>query len=298
MTLPKQILARCPSCLENFINLLCHSTCGPHQSRYMLAVNSTSEPTLVTEVHYAVSHGYAYGLFNSCYDVINPSTNEKALNMLCGMDAKYCTPELWLDFLGNPQKNILVPFPIHYHISNDNITVNGTSLDPMNDDILPCNETCSCQDCSAVCKPIPPYVPPTPRTLLGLPYMYVIMGACFIGFLLLFGSYAIFRCLYRRDYYGSITINGDHSEPFTHKDVSCYERIGAGVEAFFERGFGRWGLLCARYPITVIVATLVVCGALSAGIALFQVVTDPVELWSAPDSRARQEKDYFEENFT
>ena len=28
-----------------------------------------------------------------------------------------------------------------------------------------------------------------------------------------------------------------------------------------------------------------------------QVITDPVELWSSPDSQARAEKDYFDDNF-
>ncbi len=50
--------------------------------------------------------------------------------------------------------------------------------------------------------------------------------------------------------------------------------------------------------MVVIVAGVVVCAACTAGISMFQVTTDPVQLWSAPGSRARREKDYFDTHFT
>ena len=43
---------------------------------------------------------------------------------------------------------------------------------------------------------------------------------------------------------------------------------------------------------------VLVAGALSVGIILLKVTIDPVELWAAPQSRSRLEKDYFDENFT
>jgi Niemann-Pick C1 protein len=38
--------------------------------------------------------------------------------------------------------------------------------------------------------------------------------------------------------------------------------------------------------------------ALSVGIIYLEVTIDPVELWAAPESRSRQEKDYFDKSFT
>ena len=55
-------------------------------------------------------------------------------------------------------------------------------------------------------------------------------------------------------------------------------------------------LVCATYPITILAIATVVCGAFSAGIIRLEVTTDPIELWAAPDSRARVEKDYFDKN--
>lgn len=35
----------------------------------------------------------------------------------------------------------------------------------------------------------------------------------------------------------------------------------------------------------------------SSGILFIKITTDPVNLWAAPNSRARQEKDYFDKHF-
>lgn len=41
----------------------------------------------------------------------------------------------------------------------------------------------------------------------------------------------------------------------------------------------------------------IVVAILSAGLKDIELTTDPVELWSAPNSRARQEKDFHDKNF-
>lgn len=37
--------------------------------------------------------------------------------------------------------------------------------------------------------------------------------------------------------------------------------------------------------------------ALAVGVIYLEVTIDPVELWAAPESRSRQEKDYFDKSF-
>ena len=39
-------------------------------------------------------------------------------------------------------------------------------------------------------------------------------------------------------------------------------------------------------------------GGLSFGLLLLEVTIDPVDLWASPESRSRQEKDYFDSNFS
>lgn len=43
--------------------------------------------------------------------------------------------------------------------------------------------------------------------------------------------------------------------------------------------------------------TLIVIGLCSLGILFAKVTTDPIELWSSPSSRSRQEKDFFDQKF-
>ena len=70
------------------------------------------------------------------------------------------------------------------------------------------------------------------------------------------------------------------------------------MEHYIEVLFAKWGLVCARYPWVVICASIALCGVCMGGLAYITVITDPVDLWSSPGSRARQEKLYFDENFT
>jgi Niemann-Pick C1 protein len=48
----------------------------------------------------------------------------------------------------------------------------------------------------------------------------------------------------------------------------------------------------------VLLVGVLVATVLSCGNAMFKVIADPVRLWSAPTSRARLEKDYFDKHFT
>ena len=64
-----------------------------------------------------------------------------------------------------------------------------------------------------------------------------------------------------------------------------------------DRFLSSLGLFCAQRPFLVLViGTLAIVG-LSLGLVKFQVTTDPVELWSAKSSMARQQKDFFDEHF-
>ena len=81
-------------------------------------------------------------------------------------------------------------------------------------------------------------------------------------------------------------------QPFQTK---LFRSCGLTLWLYFTR---RWGRFCARHPVLIIVCGLAVCVACTAGVAMFKVTTDPVELWSAPGSRARREKEYFDTHFT
>ncbi|KAH9496657.1 NPC intracellular cholesterol transporter 1 [Bulinus truncatus] len=158
---PRLALQRCPSCYHNFMSLWCYLTCGPKQAEFMSVnktqpyVNPKNETVdAIVSVEYLVGVDSAYGMFNSCRNVQMPSSNEPAMSLLCGEDADTCTPQKWLDYMGTIQ-NGQAPFDIHFHISNKNMTFNGTVLKPLDMNPVSCNTAvdnttrpCSCKDCS------------------------------------------------------------------------------------------------------------------------------------------------------
>lgn len=77
------------------------------------------------------------------------------------------------------------------------------------------------------------------------------------------------------------------------KDLS----IGLRLEKFFENSFCRWAIFVASNPITVILVSFLVSIILSLGMCYWKVTTDPVDLWVSSGSKARQDLNYFNENF-
>uniref|UniRef100_A0A8C1N4A8 Niemann-Pick disease, type C1 n=1 Tax=Cyprinus carpio TaxID=7962 RepID=A0A8C1N4A8_CYPCA len=217
-------------------------------------------------------------MYNACSDVQAPSTNVKALSTLCGREASQCTPTNWIQYMFDIN-NGQVPFAINPNFTD--VPIGG--MTPMNNETFNCTQSlddgsgpCSCQDCSAACGPTPvvPPVPP-PWTILGLDAMTVIMWCSYIAFLMIFlGAVLGAWC-----------------------DATCCETLGERFENCLRVLFSSWGSMCVRHPLTVILTSVVLVSICSAGLTYMRITTSPVELWSSPSSRARQEKDYFDQHF-
>lgn len=179
------------------MNLFCELTCSPRQSEF-LNVTVTEDyvdpvtnltKTNVKELQYYVGESFANAMYNACRDVEAPSSNDKALGLLCGKDAEACNATNWIEYMFN-KDNGQAPFTITPIFSD----LPAYGMEPMNNATKGCNESvdevtgpCSCQDCSAVCGPKPePPPPPVPWRILGLDAMYVIMWTTYMAFLLLF----------------------------------------------------------------------------------------------------------------
>lgn len=321
MALPQQMLSRCPSCWKNFLNFYCEMTCGLQQSKYLWADMTADYPKPynytpkgIPAVDFYVTKVYAESFYNSCKDVQMPSSNGKAMAILCGN--KDCNASKWLKYMGNTG-NGKAPFPINYffdsHLSPDN-----TTMYPLNISNTRCNETydnssavCSCQDCEISCLPVPP--PPSPKkpfTIFGLDGVSFIMGCIFTAFLIVFGTYIICYNIVKQN---SLEIptdsdsfdrysNSGSQKNLIHRTVSpadiwCLEKLGAVIEKTLMKGFTIWGRFCANHPVVIVIVSLVVGACFAGGIAMYDVTTDPVKLWSAPESTARTQKHYFDQHF-
>ncbi|KAF3858124.1 hypothetical protein F7725_011325 [Dissostichus mawsoni] len=155
LQLPLQFLSRCPACFFNLMNLFCELTCSPHQSQFMNATKI--EEGNVVEVQYYIGQTFTNSMYNACKDVQAPSSNVKALSLLCGKDAKDCNATNWIQYMFDIN-NGQTPFPI-LPIFTD-APVSGYT--PMNNKTFACTEglddgsgPCSCQDCTNACGPRP-----------------------------------------------------------------------------------------------------------------------------------------------
>uniref|UniRef100_A0A673B8K7 SSD domain-containing protein n=1 Tax=Sphaeramia orbicularis TaxID=375764 RepID=A0A673B8K7_9TELE len=306
LQLPLQFLSRCPACFFNLMNLFCELTCSPNQSQFMNATKFNG--TSVVEVQYYIGKSFANAMYNACKDVQAPSSNVKALSLLCGKDAKECNATNWIQFMFNTD-NQQTPFPIIPIFSD--VPVSGFT--PMNNRTYNCTEgledgsgPCSCQDCSQACgpKPVPPPLPP-PWTILDMDAMSVIMWISYMIFLLFFTGAVVAAWCYRKrtimSEYGPIldsnnplSLNSDNPDQV---NASCGETLGERFENILRILFSSWGSFCVRHPFLVILGSFIVVTASSSGLIYMRITTDPVELWSSPDSQARQEKNYFDSHF-
>ncbi|XP_061187973.1 NPC intracellular cholesterol transporter 1-like [Saccostrea echinata] len=319
MGVPQQLLLRCPSCYYNFLYLFCYFTCDPNQADFvkvktkMLNVFNPSDPReIIMEVDYHVSEDYVYGMYNSCKDVQMPSTNAKALDIICGKPAADCTVQNWLDFMGSTA-NGQTPFTINYHIQN----TSAADIRPMNYSTTPCYKkygnmsACSCQDCQSTCAPLPP--PPKPKipcTIDGVDCWFFASLVTFVVFSFFFIFFVVISFCYNRGTSGEKQINRDTDVYIVDKNKtekkgvfkeepkgSCFQKWGLWMERTLERNFHRWGRFCALNPLKIIVAGIILGAVFSVGIVMFEVTTSPVKLWSAEKSRARLEKNYFDNHF-
>ena len=170
----QQMMARCPSCWKNFRQLYCQMTCSPNNSLFIDPIELKIEPGTnkagIEIIDYYVDPLFRNGLYNSCKDVLFPSSNKKIMNFLCGVTADKCDPMKFLRFMGDPSRNGQSPFTIKYPVN----TTSHSGIKAMNQHISLCNETvydpstnktsdaCSCQDCRLPpCAQFPTYNPPT-----------------------------------------------------------------------------------------------------------------------------------------
>ncbi|KAM4841405.1 NPC intracellular cholesterol transporter 1 [Thomomys bottae] len=313
LQLPLQFLSRCPSCFYNLMNLFCELACSPQQSQF-LNVTATEDfvdpitnqtKTNVKALEYYIGQSFANAMYNACRDVEAPSSNEKALGLLCGKDASACNATNWIEYMFN-KDNGQTPFTITPIFSD--LPIHG--MEPMRNATKGCNESvdettgpCSCQDCSIVCGPKPqPPPPPVPWRIFGLDAMYVIMWITYMTFLFLFfGAFFAVWC-YRKRYFVSEYTPIDSNIAFAVNasdkvDPSCCDPLGAAVEGCLRHLFTQWGALCVRNPGCIIFFSLVFIAACTSGLVFVRVTTNPVELWSSRSSQARLEKEYFDTHF-
>lgn len=279
------VLGRCPACLKNFVRQICEMNCSPDQARFVdidsLPLPHDEERHFVDEVFYRMHEDFMDGAFDSCSGVIVPQTGLPAVNMMCG-NAPICNGSTWFGFTGDIQSNPLAPVQVNFLRTE-------TTEDSMHVDALLCNETaegdlpCSCIDCVSTCPVgVEPIVP-------DICTVFSIHCAGFAtGIVYLFLTVTIVVFLAVRDYKRS-----NRPEPSVTTKKHNINKTTKSIQWVFSK----IAAFSASNPILIIMLTTWVTYAMFFGVVRLQLTTNPVELWSAPESRSRQHLDYFNSRF-
>uniref|UniRef100_A0A4W6FRC6 NPC1 like intracellular cholesterol transporter 1 n=1 Tax=Lates calcarifer TaxID=8187 RepID=A0A4W6FRC6_LATCA len=265
LTLSKAVLIRCPSCAENFAHLHCINTCSPNQSQRVKVTKVMNVTTLgktkeaVVAYQSFITTTFADAAFQSCKNVRIPATGGFAISTMCGRyGAKLCTPQRWYDFQGD-SSNGLAPLDIDFRLIKEGYSEGvPEGVIPYNGRALKCNETTPSGGQVCSCQDCQESCPSVPP-LLPPPSPFRLLGID--GFLLI--SIVLF-CLLILAF-------------LLYLSVSC-----AMSNDVIQQ---------------VLLLSAVVVAVFSAGLKSIELTTDPVELWSAANSRARQEKDFHDTHF-
>lgn len=301
------IIAACPACQKNFYDLFCTFTCSPDQS---LFVNVTAtEPVKgedtyrVTELTQYYDQTYAKGFYDSCKEVKFGATGGKAMDFIGGGAKNYSQ---LLKFLGD-KKLLGSPFQINFKQPEKS----QDDIEPVLTDPQDCGSgdyKCACVDCPASC-PALPALEESKQCHVGLlpclSFAAVIVYSGFVALLFLAVVGHVVAIKHRKSKNERLQLLQD-AAPYDQEDEGDVINIGGGmdrptrqyiVNTYCDRAFSKLARLCATYPAITIGSSIIVVGILSLGWLRFEVETDPVKLWVAPDSVAAQEKQYFDRNF-
>ncbi|KAJ3998282.1 patched family-domain-containing protein [Lentinula boryana] len=313
-----KIVSSCPACKNNFHDFFCKFTCSPNQGTF-LNVTSTqttnSNQIAVKSVDFFVGPQFSQGFFESCRDVKFDASNGYAMDFIGGGAKDY---QGFFRFLGE-EKDLGSPFQINFP------SISTTPFSPLNPPPRNCSNNdldsrCTCIDCPSIC-PVLPDLPTTESIChvgvlsclsftLILTYSLAVVGFI-VGFLI---QNTIRKRRERR--YERLALSGetpsspralvgaasldDHNASLARGLIDPVETVQPKqyrLNSLLRKSFYKLGLTTATYPMLTCAVVFTIIGLINIGWTKFDIETDPVRLWVAPNSETRVQKNFFDEHF-
>ena len=302
------LFSRCPSCYYNFLSFVCTMICSPHQSHFIQITNATKSNVpnqlQVNAIQMAINRNFTQRFFNSCSGIYSVAIQQKAISIFCAK-VDTCTPD---QFMQGYSANS--PFTVDFDYDHNNPNISSLTIESYLCDQPVANfenRSCSCIDCEASCQfpPAPPV--PQPTTIFGVYFLYLLMPIVYAVFVLIIAVHVIVMKRKKRQHeplnieseeeiLAGMSNIADMSPPLT-ANSSPPKQPKTDEESCLNSYFERWARWCAVNPAIVLILALFMIVALGCGLFWFEVTTDPVELWSAPNSESRKQKEYFDQAF-
>ncbi|KAG8718513.1 hypothetical protein FRC08_005112 [Ceratobasidium sp. 394] len=333
---PDQLVSSCPACMNNFHEFYCHFTCSPHQAEFVIVTSTqtSGEQTAVKSVDFRVAESYGSGFYDSCKDVKFGGINDNAMLLIGGGATNYHD---FLKFMGKEQSvgsPFQINFPPQHNFTSSsalNVPPRDCAASGL-DNRCTCID---CPNVCLDLPPVPP-PGEEPTCMVGawscLTFGLVVFYA--LGVFAFFTGYFIQSMIRRRRQKKSerlalsaeaASVTGALVGAGSLQQQDGTESTGTGTHSDSRRNLGRGasllepldslqprqyklnthlrrgcyslGLACASHPWLTFALAFAVVGILNMGWKNFQVETDPVRLWVAPNSELKQQKEFFDEHF-
>lgn len=290
---------------------------------------TTSGKQAVQEVEYSVSDKFREGFYDSCKSVQFGATNGFAMDLIGG-GAK--NSSAFLAYMGDMRPGLGSPFQISFPEGGT-----GYTRKPLKCSDGDLNSRCACVDCPTICPTLPYVAPPsTDQCRVGavscLTFSLLIVYSVAILFSLVYFTYKQ-AIRHREQRYERLALVDPPMSPVTDgtghgldglvgrgeadaesgPSGSIHFRLGRGatlldpmdhmqpkqnkINATLRRFFYRLGLMCATKPLETFGIAAAFIALLNIGWRNFEIETEPVRLWVAPNSEAALEKHFFDDHF-
>ncbi|XP_033180820.1 NPC intracellular cholesterol transporter 1 homolog 1b-like [Bombus impatiens] len=290
LSMVETIFGRCPTCIKNVYKLLCDLSCSPEQSRFLnvTKTNKNSEgKEYVEELEVYIDEKYMNDTYDSCKNVVYPASGNLAMDLACGVHgASRCNAKLWYEFQGDPDANGFIAFRMTFITDKPYWNESTKTCDEQYDGL----SACSCVDCPKFCPLIKLDESNNIHFILFGMNAYGIIIAIGISCisLLITLVYQFVRRIFRLGIYNIYVVNDEDGKNL----IIC-----RGYHKIFHVAFTAWGKAFAKYPFTTLIICSYVILGLSYGMMYLSITSNPIEIWAAPTSRARLEKNYFDSHF-
>ncbi|KAJ3867851.1 patched family-domain-containing protein [Lentinula novae-zelandiae] len=313
-----KIVSACPACKNNFHDFFCKFTCSPNQGSF-LNVTSTqttnSDQIAVKSVDFYVGPQFGQGFFESCKDVKFDASNGYAMDFIGGGAKNYHD---FFEFLGE-EKDLGSPFQINFP-STSTPSFTPLSPSPRNCSDNDLASRCTCIDCPSIC-PVLPDLPDVGSAchvglLSCLSFTLILTySIAVVGFILGFLIQGTIRKRRERRYerlalsgetptspralVGAASLD-DHNADLARGLIDPVETVQPKqykLNTLLRKFFYKLGFNTATYPMLTCAVVFTFIGLINIGWTKFDIETDPVRLWVAPNSETRIQKDFFDEHF-
>ncbi|CAL8072940.1 unnamed protein product [Orchesella dallaii] len=271
----------------------------------------------VTKANLYLDAKFGAETYESCKSVVVGALGGNIMDFLCGKwKSAGCNPRRWFDHVGKQATGVLsMETKIYLVEESEAPSMESIGMTPFKYSTTACNEAvpdaeegegepCACLDCEASCPVLPPPERSNKESFFQTDDMYYLMtGIAITGVIAIIIATVINYFSHRKSGSSDVTISatemqtkGDGIKENGEKS-NIGHHAGKSKEDVVTKLLRNMATFSAANPYRVLLPGILAVIFLSYGLTFVTMQTDPMELWTPPGSKARQERQFFSDTF-